>query len=92
MTLSAASALSWLGALTGHGRDVAGLIEKAKIFASDPARREAAPVFLPYLAGERTPHNDPNATAKFDGLRTEHDAGALAYAVLEGVAFAMADG
>jgi len=92
VTLSAASALSWLGALTGHGRDVAGLIEKAKIFASDSARREAAPVFLPYLAGERTPHNDPNATAKFEGLRTEHDAGALAYAVLEGVAFAMADG
>jgi xylulokinase len=92
VALSAASALSWLGALTGHGRDIVGLIEKAKIFASDPARREAAPVFLPYLAGERTPHNDPKATAKFDGLRAEHDAGALAYAVLEGVAFAMADG
>jgi xylulokinase len=92
VALSAASALSWLGALTGHGHDVAGLIEKAKIFASDPTRRDAAPLFLPYLAGERTPHNDPNATAKFDGLRAEHDAGALAYAVLEGVAFALADG
>ncbi|CAN7266019.1 xylulokinase [Phyllobacterium sp. LjRoot231] len=92
VALSAASALSWLGALTGHGNDVVGLIEKAKTFASEPARREAAPVFLPYLTGERTPHNDPNATAKFDGLRAEHDVGALAYAVLEGVAFALADG
>ncbi|MBB2971310.1 xylulokinase [Mesorhizobium sp. RMAD-H1] len=92
VALSAASALSWLASLTGHQHDVAGLIEKAKQFAADPGRREAAPVFLPYLTGERTPHNDPNATAGFSGLRAEHDAGALAYAVLEGVAFALADG
>ncbi|PRD42506.1 xylulokinase [Phyllobacterium phragmitis] len=92
VALSAASALAWLAGLTGHQHDVAGLIEKAKHFASDPGRREAAPVFLPYLTGERTPHNDPNATAGFSGLRAEHDAGALAYAVLEGVAFALADG
>ena len=92
VTLSAASALSWLGSLTGHEHDIGGLIGKANAFAADPGRRESAPVFLPYLTGERTPHNDPNATAKFDGLRAEHDAGALAYGVLEGVAFALADG
>jgi xylulokinase len=49
-------------------------------------------VFLPYLSGERTPHNDANATGLFAGLRAEHGAGALIYAVLEGVAFAFADG
>ncbi len=92
VTLSAASALSWLGSLTGHEHDIGGLIGKANAFAADPGCRESAPVFLPYLTGERTPHNDPNATAKFDGLRAEHDAGALAYGVLEGVAFALADG
>jgi xylulokinase len=48
-------------------------------------------VFLPYLTGERTPHNDPSATAQFAGLRVEHDAAALAFAVLEGVAFALSD-
>jgi len=52
----------------------------------------AAPVFLPYLSGERTPHNDAAATGLFAGLRAEHGAEALIYAVLEGVAFAFADG
>jgi xylulokinase len=92
VALSAASALSWLGALTGQAHDIVGLIKKAENFTSDAGRREAAPLFLPYLTGERTPHNDPNAAARFDGLRAEHDVGALAYAVLEGVAFALADG
>ena len=92
VALSAASALSWLGRITNKEGDLVGLIERAKDFASDAERRAAAPVFLPYLTGERTPHNDPSATARFDGLRAEHDSGALAYAVLEGVAFALADG
>ncbi|MEK1890390.1 MAG: xylulokinase [Phyllobacterium sp.] len=92
VALSAASALSWLGALLGQGHDIAGLIRGAETFAADPERRRSAPIFLPYLTGERTPHNDPNATARFDGLRAEHDSAALAYAVLEGVAFALADG
>lgn len=48
-------------------------------------------VFLPYLSGERTPHNDPFATGAFVGLThdtTRHD---MMQAVLEGVAFAFAD-
>jgi xylulokinase len=49
-------------------------------------------VFLPYLSGERTPHNDAAATGLFAGLRADHGADALIYAVLEGVAFAFADG
>ena len=60
-----------------------------------PNRRQAvatAPLFLPYLSGERTPHNDAAATGLFAGLRAEHGAEALVYAVLEGVAFAFADG
>ncbi len=46
-------------------------------------------VFLPYLAGERSPHWDPDARAVFLGLGLHHDMGALARAVLEGTAFAM---
>ncbi|WP_455776866.1 FGGY-family carbohydrate kinase, partial [Burkholderia stabilis] len=44
------------------------------------------------LGGERTPHNDAHARGVFFGLTNEHDTHDLAYAVMEGVAFAMADG
>jgi xylulokinase len=91
VTLSAASALAWLAGLVGSGSDIPGLLARAEAFAADPARIARAPLFLPYLAGERTPHNDPGATAQFAQLSMEHDAAALAYAVLEGVAFALSD-
>jgi xylulokinase len=48
-------------------------------------------VFLPYLAGERTPHADPSARGAFVGLSLHHDRGALVRAVLEGVAFGLRD-
>jgi xylulokinase len=48
-------------------------------------------VFLPYLAGERTPHADPDARGAFVGLSLHHDRGALVRAVLEGVAFGLRD-
>ena len=47
--------------------------------------------FLPYLAGERTPHADPDARGSFTGLSLRHDRGALVRAVLEGVAFGLRD-
>ena len=47
---------------------------------------------MPYLSGERTPHNDPNAQGVLFGLNHETDAAAIAQAVLEGVAFAFRDG
>ncbi len=48
-------------------------------------------VFLPYLAGERTPHADPNARGAFVGLTLGHTKGHLVRAVLEGVAFGLRD-
>ncbi|HEY6470052.1 MAG TPA: xylulokinase [Candidatus Dormibacteraeota bacterium] len=48
-------------------------------------------VFLPYLAGERTPYVDPEARGAFCGLTLAHGAGALTRAVLEGVAFGLRD-
>ena len=55
--------------------------------------RAASEIFLPYLSGERTPHNDPNAQGVLFGL-TPRDRcrRAIAQAVLEGVAFAFRDG
>ena len=91
VALTASSALSWLSGVLGQP-DVGALLARVEVCAADPAWRRAAPLFLPYLTGERTPHNDPDAAAMFAGLRPEHGADALTYAVLEGVAFALADG
>jgi xylulokinase len=91
VALSAAAALSWIARITGAGGDIPGLLARTERFASEPERRAHAPVFLPYLTGERTPHNDPHATAAFGGLCADHGPEALVYAVLEGVAFALRD-
>jgi xylulokinase len=91
VVLTAASALGWIASIAGAGGDIAGLLRRVEAFAAVPGQAERAPVFLPYLTGERTPHNDPLATAQFAGLTIRHDAAALAYAVIEGVAFALAD-
>ncbi|MEQ8785418.1 MAG: xylulokinase [Pirellulaceae bacterium] len=47
--------------------------------------------FLPYLAGERTPHADPDARGCFIGLTLKHDRGHLTRAIMEGVTYAMRD-
>lgn len=82
--LSAASCLDWAAELTGT--DVPGLLAAAQTAEPGPE------LFLPYLSGERTPHNDPHVRGVFLGLSNETDRGRLALAVLEGVAFAHADG
>jgi xylulokinase len=87
--LSAASALRWLAQLTGAFNEAA---LSAHVAQLSWARRERAPIFLPYLNGERTPHNDAHATGSWTGLRTEHGMADLAYAVMEGVAFGLMDG
>jgi xylulokinase len=47
--------------------------------------------FLPYLAGERTPHADPDARGAFIGLSLRHDRAAMVRAVMEGVAYGLRD-
>lgn len=47
------------------------------------------PIFLPYLSGERTPHNNPHAKGAFVGLALRSNRHSIAWAVLEGVAFAL---
>lgn len=47
--------------------------------------------FLPYLMGERSPHNDPNARGTFIGMSMDTTRADMTLAVLEGVAFAMRD-
>ncbi|MAG29607.1 MAG: xylulokinase [Deltaproteobacteria bacterium] len=84
--LSAASCLTWVTKATGARHEAALLAEIEQADRFDPRL-----LFLPYLSGERTPHNDPEATGVFVGLSHESDRAALGRAVLEGVAFAFAD-
>jgi xylulokinase len=85
--LSAASCVDWAARLCGLA-DAAALFELAEA-RNQPAGAE---IFLPYLSGERTPHNDPHAKGVLFGLTHESAPAAIAQAVLEGVAFAFRDG
>jgi xylulokinase len=84
--LSAAGSLRWLrDAVVGESYDE--LLSEA---ASWPPGCEGL-LFAPYLAGERTPHADPDARGAFVGLSLRHEAGALVRATLEGVAYGLRD-
>lgn len=86
--LSAASCLRWAAGVLGAGDETALLDEIAR---AGSAVRTRAPLFLPYLSGERTPHNDPHASGVWMGLRHDTDRAQLGYAVLEGVASGLRD-
>jgi xylulokinase len=85
--LSAASCIDWAVKLTGT-KDAAELLSKVEARGS----LDGPEIFLPYLSGERTPHNDPAARGVLFGLNHDSDAAAIGQALLEGVAFAFADG
>jgi xylulokinase len=85
--LSAASCVDWAARLCGL--DCAGALFELAEARNRPADTE---IFLPYLSGERTPHNDPLAKGVLFGLTQESTPAAIAQAVLEGVAFAFRDG
>jgi xylulokinase len=85
--LSAAGSLAWLRHVAASGDGYSELVREAE--AWEPGAEGL--VFLPYLAGERTPHADPDARGAFTGLSLRHDRGALVRAVLEGVAFGLRD-
>ncbi|OXH94120.1 hypothetical protein CA830_03555 [Burkholderia multivorans] len=65
VVLSAASCLRWVCKLTGT--DEPTLL--AEVEALDAGALATAPLFLPYLSGERTPHNDPYAQGVFFGMK-----------------------
>ena len=83
--LSAASAITWYAGLVGQSPE-------ALTGDLGTALQAPGPVtFLPYLSGERTPHNDAALRGSFHGLSHSADRAALTRAVLEGVTFALAD-
>jgi xylulokinase len=85
--LSAAGSLRWLRDTIAPEIGYDQLLKEAEGW---PPGTEGL-TFLPYLAGERTPHADPDARGAFVGLSVRHDRGALVRAVLEGVAFGLRD-
>lgn len=83
--LSATDSLNWLSRITG--RRQAELSAAAEAQFTGPGEE----LFLPYLSGERTPHNNAGARGSVVGLSHSSDAARLAQAVMEGVAFAFRD-
>jgi xylulokinase len=89
--LAGASCLRWATRLLGQP-DEQTLLDRVQ--AELPIGQPMAlthPLFLPYLAGERTPHNDPNLRGGFMNLGHDSTPAQLGYAVLEGVGFGLLD-
>ena len=93
VTLTAAGALNWFVETIAKELS-AGKKDPFDVLVNEASR---VPVgseglfFLPYLAGERTPHADPFARGSFVGLTLKHGRGHLTRSILEGVAFALRD-
>lgn len=85
--LSAASCIDWVARLTGCDGPAA-----LFALAETAGAASGQEIFLPYLSGERTPHNDPHIRGSFLALDNATCPATLAQSVLEGVAFAFADG
>ncbi len=83
--LSSAASLAWAASTLGA--------PEAELLAplGDAVDGPSPVAFLPYLSGERTPHNDATVRGLFAGLSAETGRDALVQAVLEGVAFAARD-
>tara|TARA_R110002124_G_scaffold150164_2_gene316499 strand:- start:750 stop:2207 length:1458 start_codon:yes stop_codon:yes gene_type:complete len=83
--LSAADSLNWLSTITGRSApELTGSL-------GDTLRPPGSVQFLPYLSGERTPHNDADIRGSFTGLDIATSVEDLTQAVLEGVAFGLRD-
>ncbi|MBB3392298.1 xylulokinase [Rhizobium sp. BK275] len=83
--LSATDALNWHSSVTGKSAaDLTGEL-------GESLKAPTGVTFLPYLSGERTPHNDAVIRGAFIGLEHESSRAVLTQAVLEGVSFAIRD-
>ncbi len=82
--LSATDTLNWFAAITG--RSAGELTAELGDSLTSPG-----PIFLPYLSGERTPHNDAEIRGVLTGISHHSDRAAITAAILQGVAFAFRD-
>lgn len=89
--LAGASCLRWVTRLLGQPSEQALLEHVSAALPVDQSVAVTSPLFLPYLAGERTPHNDPLLRGGFMNLGHDSTPAMLGYAVLEGVGFGLLD-
>lgn len=82
--LNGASPLAWFAGICGVS--VGDLLDEAAGRSSD-----RVPLFLPYLAGERTPHNDPLIRGSFSGLSGDTRRADMTLAVVEAIAYSFCD-
>ena len=87
VTQSAGLSFRWLKETFFAGQDYDALTAAAEKIAAGSNGLQWAP----YLLGERTPHLDPQVRAAFAGIGTEHTGAHFVRAVLEGVAYSLAD-
>ena len=83
--LSAASCNKW------WNEEILGTSDYVKEQAAIKKLGENRVFYLPYLMGERSPHNNPNARAMFLGMSMDTTRADMTQAVLEGVAFGLRD-
>lgn len=83
--LSATDSLNWLASVTGTKPSELTAALGDKVLAPSSVN------FLPYLSGERTPHNDAEIRGGFTGLATSTSLDDMAQAVIEGVSFGLRD-
>ena len=88
--LSASNCLDWICKITNSSIEDA--LKNVEEYFSDQNRIENTSFFLPYLSGERTPHNDPHIRGSFHSIKTTTDATNMQYAVIEGISFGILDG
>jgi len=86
VTLAAAASLKWWMENILKSDDYDGITGEI-----DYRNASSNVFFLPYLMGERTPHNDPHARGTFLGMDMTTDRKDMTLAVLEGVAFSLRD-
>ena len=84
--LNGASCLAWALSVVGESD-----VEKVLAAVAERYNRPSPVIFLPYLAGERTPHDNPDARGVLFGLSASTDKLDIVQAVLEGVAFSFRD-
>ena len=86
VTLAAAASLKWWVDQVNKSGDFDGFLKEA-----EEAKLDDSLFYLPYLMGERTPHNDPYCRGTFIGMDMTHERKHMTRAVLEGVAFSLRD-
>ena len=82
--LNGASPMQWFASIANADIDV--LLAEAQALGE-----KRAPFFLPYLTGERTPHNNADIRGGFYGMETATDRGAMMRAVVDAIAYSFCD-